>query len=208
MKPEQFIRDKPRLVYGIGINDWIGSTYDAKIGRRIPEYRLWHRMLERAYCAKYKERNPTYKNTTVDKKWFSLTGFIDEVSSLRNYDKAINEGWHLDKDIIRKGNKHYSLELCCFVPKEINVLLTNSRATRGLYPIGVCFSKRDKYYQASVKVGNKNKHLGCFDNPIDAFYAYKTAKEAYIKALANEYVDYIDSRVYDALMNYSVEILD
>ena len=43
---------------------------------------------------------------------------------------------------------------------------------------------------------------------IEAFYAYKEAKETYIKEVANKWKDNIDSRVYDALMNYQVEIND
>lgn len=33
------------------------------------------------------------------------------------------EGWHLDKDILLKGNKVYSPETCAFVPAKINSLL-------------------------------------------------------------------------------------
>jgi len=50
MKPEHFIREPSKLVYGVGLNDWVGSTYAAETGGRIPEYRLWHRMLERTHC--------------------------------------------------------------------------------------------------------------------------------------------------------------
>ena len=31
-------------------------------------------------------------------------------------------GWELDKDILEKGNKTYSPETCCFVPRVINSL--------------------------------------------------------------------------------------
>jgi oligoribonuclease (3'-5' exoribonuclease) len=46
------------------------------------------------------------------------------------------------------------------------------------------------------------------DTELEAFLAYKHAKEAYIKELANKWKDQIDPRVYDALMNYQVEITD
>ena len=51
-------------------------------------------------------------------------------------------------------------------------------------------------------------YLGCFNNPEDAFQAYKLAKEAYIKDVANKWKDKIDLRVYNALMSYKVEIND
>lgn len=208
MKPEQFIRESSKLVYGVGVNDWVGTTYAAETGGHIPEYRLWHRMLERTHCKKYQERNPSYRDSTVDPNWLSFTSFINDVSSLKGYSEAITEGWNFDKDIICKGNKHYSLERCCFVPKAINVLITNNKAKRGIYPIGVCFHKRDNKFQVSVKEGNRNKHIGSFNNPTDAFYAYKAAKEAHIKAVANEWKERIDPRVYEALMSYTIDITD
>ena len=51
-------------------------------------------------------------------------------------------------------------------------------------------------------------YLGCFNNPEKAFQAYKAAKEAYIKDVANKWKGEIDNRAYEALMNYEVEIND
>ena len=59
---------------------------------------------------------------------------------------------------------------------------------------------------------NKNKgkseHLGFFNTEIEAFNAYKVAKEAFVKEQANKYKSQIDPRAYEALMNYTVEITD
>ena len=41
-----------------------------------------------------------------------------------------------------------------------------------------------------------------------AFYAYKEAKEEYVKAVANKWRNEVDFRVYEALMDYQVEITD
>ena len=43
---------------------------------------------------------------------------------------------------------------------------------------------------------------------IEAFNAYKKAKENYLKELANKWKGKIDPRAYEALMNYEVEITD
>lgn len=40
------------------------------------------------------------------------------------------KGYALDKDILIKGNKVYSPETCCFVPYEINTLVTNRKNGR------------------------------------------------------------------------------
>ena len=59
---------------------------------------------------------------------------------------------------------------------------------------------------------NKNKGgskwLGLFKTEIEAFKAYKEAKESYLKELAEKWKDKIDIRAYEALMNYTVEITD
>jgi hypothetical protein len=54
------------------------------------------------------------------------------------------------------------------------------------------------------------KHIGYFKTPYDAFCAYKKEKESYIKEVAKEYYDKgaIGKNVYDALMNYKIEITD
>jgi hypothetical protein len=50
--------------------------------------------------------------------------------------------------------------------------------------------------------------LGYYKTSEEAFNAYKKAKEAYIKEVAEEWRDSIDSRVYEALTNWVVEITD
>lgn len=41
--------------------------------------------------------------------------------------------------------------------------------------IGVCRDKTNNKWMASIGVGGKNKHLGRFDNELDAYKAYKNA---------------------------------
>ena len=65
----------------------------------------------------------------------------------------------------------------------------------------------DKYY-ASCRRGGGKEYLGTFDTELETFHAYKQAKEAYVKELAEKWKDQIDPRVYEALMNYQVEITD
>ena len=54
----------------------------------------------------------------------------------------------------------------------------------------------------------KQEHLGYFKTEIEAFKAYKQAKESFIKEQANVWKSQIDIRAYEALMNYQVEITD
>ena len=50
--------------------------------------------------------------------------------------------------------------------------------------------------------------MGTYNTSEEAFNAYKQAKEAYIKEVAEKWKDKIDPRVYDALVSYQVEITD
>ena len=108
-----------------------------------------------------------------------------------------------------KGNKIYSEDTCVFIPKDINLLLTKCTATRGEHLIGVSWCKRDKVFRATVSRNKgKQEHLGFFKTELEAFNAYKKAKEAFIKEQANKWKSQIDIRAYNALMNYEVNIDD
>ena len=68
--------------------------------------------------------------------------------------------------------------------------------------MGVSYKPRINRYIAQISKFKKVIHLGCFSTPEEAFLAYKQAKEAYIKEVAEIYKDEIEPRVYEALMNY------
>lgn len=116
------------------------------------------------------------------------------------------EGWQLDKDILVKGNKIYSPETCCFVPSCINNLFIKSNKIRGEFPIGV--SKRKDKYISQIQKSKKVKYIGMFETLLEAFDAYKVEKEKHIKNIADEYKDYLNPKVYEALYKYKVEITD
>ena len=123
---------------------------------------------------------------------------------------------NLDKDILKKGNKIYSPDTCVYTPQKINTLFIKSDALRGDFPIGVTRNGK-KGYSATCyahsgindKMENKvGEYLGTFRTPEEAFYAYKTFKEVYIKQIAEEYKPYIPEKLYNAMYNYEVEITD
>lgn len=97
---------------------------------------------------------------------------------------------------------------CCFVPSEINSIITNRRARRGEYPLGVSFVKSKNKFVATLSIGGKNKTLGHFTNPDDAFNCYKNAKEAQIKAVADNWKNALDNDVYEAIVNYKISKYD
>ena len=191
-------------VHGVGI---LGTKYPSRVnGVHTKEYKLWTSMLERCYSITLKNKYLTYKDCEVSDNFKSYEYFYEWCNKQIGFD---NKGWHLDKDLLIKGNKVYDENTCVFLPNEINILLTKRTALRGEYLIGVYWSKTNKAFVAKVNKGKgKQEHLGYFKTEIEAYNAYKQAKEAFIKEQANKWKGRIDTRAYQALMNYTVEITD
>jgi len=198
-KPSQ----KSKLVFGVGINDCDGGVLGDE-GFLLDSYRHWYNMLARCYAKSVLNRSPQYHGCSVCEEWLSYSNFKAW------YDNNNVEDWALDKDIIFKGNKVYSPETCCFVPMAINSLFTNRRLGRGKYPIGVGCRRRGNTtrFVASLKKDGKDIWLGNYLTPEEAFNAYKVAKEAWIKEVADKWKDKLDPRVYKAMRDYKVEITD
>ena len=191
-------------VHGVGIT---GTKYQPTInGVQTKEYELWTHMLQRCYSDTCQKKQPTYKDCEVSNNFLRYEYFYEWCHIQVGFN---NKDWHLDKDLLVKGNKVYSEDSCVFIPAEINSLLTKSTSTRGKHLIGVNWNKTNKAFKARInKNKGKQEHLGYFKTEIEAFNAYKTAKEAFVKEQAEKWKDKIDERAYNALMNYTVEITD
>ncbi len=188
---------KSKLVLGVGIND-VPNV------RQTTAYRYWFTMLRRCYEKKYQDKYPTYKECSVCEEWHTFSNFKKWFDNPEN---GYQEGYQLDKDILSKGNKTYSPETCCLIPPALNLCFTHHRKTNGL-PLGVCWQKGK--YVAQFSPQKKNGYLGRFDTAEEAFNAYKTVRETYIKNLATSlYLNgEITKRVFDALMRYELEVYD
>lgn len=191
-----------RLVCGVGINDFEGSI---KVdGKHIPSYTTWRNMVVRCYEVRYKTKSPTYKNCTLCADWIYYTRFK------KWYDENFIDGFFIDKDLLVKGNKHYSPETCAFIPQVISNLTVKNDAIRGKYLIGVSYHKRDSLYRARLTIRGRGTILGYFKLEMDAFLRYKERKEAHIKVISQEYFEQglIPLNIHQALMLYIVEETD
>lgn len=168
------------------------------------EYRLWIAMHERCYSEKLHKVKPCYEGCTTSENFKDFLFFLNWKTKQVGHDR---EGWHLDKDLIIRGNREYSEHSCCFVPHEINTLTLSSKKTRGELPIGVDLTKQGAY-SASVSKQGKNIKLGVYNTIEEAFLVYKQTKESYIKEIANKWKDQIDNRVYNSLVNWIINIDD
>ena len=195
-------------VFGVGI---LGAKYPTRVnGVQTKEYELWYSMLRRCYSDSFKKKQPTYEGCEVSDNFKCYEYFYEWCNKQVGFSNDGNGNpFHLDKDLLVKGNKVYSENTCVFIPREINQLLVKSTASRGEHLIGVYWDKTKKAFIAMVsKNKRKQEYLGLFNTEIEAFNAYKQTKESYIKELANKWKNKIDIRAYNALINYTVEITD
>lgn len=191
-------------VWGVGFIG-IGKFKPCDENGKITKcYYTWMHMLERCYSSKYHEKEPMYKGCKVDEKWHNFQVFAEWYYS--NFYEIEGQRMNLDKDILHKGNKVYSHKTCVFTPHSINILFIKRDKARGECYIGV--TKHWNKFQANLNKDNKTIHLGLYTTHEEAFLAYKKAKEQYIKEVAEKYKSQIPQKLYEALMNYEVEIDD
>lgn len=198
-----------RSVYKIGYlgeyQKFINTTSKDSLNKAMG---IWHHMLRRCYANDGSEKVRSYIGCSVDKQWHCFKNFAEWY--LKNDYPLQSEKMCIDKDILIHGNKIYSADNCLLVPNRINSLFAKSGIIRGNLPIGVSYYWYDNSkYLASMKIGDKKHYqIGIFDNVTNAFYAYKQAKEAYIKVVADLYKHIVPEKVYNALYNYEVLITD
>lgn len=101
-------------IYGVGY--WDGAeTTSSSI-----EYKIWIDMLRRCYNKEFSKKHGGYADCTVNERWHSLKNFMEDLPTLKNYDKWKEKGgYHLDKDLYGNG-KEYSKENCCFLATQFN----------------------------------------------------------------------------------------
>jgi len=187
-----------KLVYGFGVNNsWfkVYSTINEKQVVYTP-YQTWMGMLKRCYSSTYQDKYPTYIGCTVCPEWLTFSVF--EAWMLEQE----FDGMVLDKDIIRQGNKVYSPDFCRFVSPALNSLLVGCDASRGDYPMGVNWHKRDRVYRSQIRINGKSKHLGTFKTASEAKAAFDKAKYAEIRRHA---MMQSDPAIREGLLNWVIE---
>lgn len=189
-----------KLMHGFGFNSKREhkTQIDGKVTRA---YQAWRDMFRRCYSLKFHKISPVYMGCKVDERFHDFQDFADWF-----YESPYsNADYDLDKDILIPRNKIYSPETCCFIPQELNKLLTDHRSARGVCPQGVYYHKPTSKYLARMKYNGKSRHLGLFDCPQEAHQAYKKTKEAYVKEKALEWQDRIADNVFQALMRWTLD---
>lgn len=189
-----------RPVYEVGYNSKREHRASAN-GKITPSYKKWRAMMQRCYDQEYHERQPTYIGCYITECWHDFQDFADWYKNNPYY----GLGYSLDKDLLIPNNKKYSPNTCCFVPQELNNLIVDNAASRGLYPQGVMFDKDRNKFKAQITMNSKNNCLGRFKTAKEAHEVYKATKERHVKNMALKWANRIEWDVFVALMNWTVK---
>lgn len=177
---------RPRTpVFGVGINDLpykISEIVDGK-QKLCPFYSTWKHVIERSFSEKRKVANVTYDGVSCTPEWILATTFKTWMES------QIWEGLHLDKDILKTGNKLYSPDTCVFVPQRLNKLLLLSSNDRGDYPVGASLRSNPHNYNVKkpfvaqlTRDNGKVRCLGYFYTAQEAHRVWQWEKAAEIES--------------------------
>ena len=183
---------------GVGVTGEGCRNYGS-LGKK--SFSVWKEMLRRCYDVKFLENNETYIGCSVSEFFRYYDNFHQWCIKQVGFGR---EGFALDKDILIKGNKIYSEDVCVFVPQQINNCCIRSTNRRGEYPVGVSWNKQAQKFETYITRFGKRKNLGLFHTVQEAFLVRKEAKEKYMKELAEFWKDEVDTRVYKALTNWVV----
>jgi hypothetical protein len=133
---------------------------------------------------------PTYKGCTVCNEWKYFSNFIKWVDSQPNRDW---QNCAPDKDFLVVGNKHYSPDTVIYIPRSLNVFITDRSNNRGHLMLGVT----DKSYNSSkspfeakcnnpfTEGGYVGRYLGVFATELQAHKAWQAKKHEYACQLAD-----------------------
>lgn len=193
---------KKGLIRGVGRNDADYNVYRLINGERYmcPFYSRWKGMLERCYGKRY-GHSSAYVDCKVDERWLSFMAFREWMQE-RPW-----KGNHLDKDLLRPGDKMYSPDTSVFIPAWLNNLLHDGHGSfRGL-PTGVSIMRnKDRPYMVRIwTMEGRRAFLGSYATADDAHAAWKEAKSRVVLEAVDRYrlTEQHDERVCDALIDIS-----
>lgn len=178
----------------IGVGDFTSAK--GSIGREA--YVKWQSMLERCYSGR--DKYLAYDGCSVHPDWYNFQNFAEWCVSQEHYGME----YEIDKDILVTGNRVYSKETCCLVPKEINAMVVGLRFIGANDEMGVTYNEDTRKYVAKLRLGIHQKYIGSYKTLEEAREAYISVKKRYFKNMAIVYRDKIELKVAKALWDWDV----
>lgn len=141
----------------------------------------------------------SYRDARICEEWFDYNNFKNWF--LQNAYASKQFKLELDKDLFGNGDKLYSPETCCLLPKSLNILLASCKS-RNQYLPGVSKTKNGKY-KISIE-RNITRVRKVFDTESEAFEEYKKLKKENIAIATEAYKFLLPERIYKALLEFEV----
>ena len=183
-------------VYGVGYLG-VGKHEAVENGKITKAYSIWSGVLARCYSEEAKEVFTSYIGCIISEEWKNFQNFAEWYKN----QVGCQDDYHIDKDILVKGNKVYSAETCCLVPPEINILFKEYKNKKSGLPVGV-FKHRNGRFKSVVKIDGKELFIGAYDTVEEARKAYLSVKSVYVKLKVMKYKGKISDVAYDRIYNY------
>lgn len=203
-----------KSVFGVGYIGFgrfvPGERRMSESEERVPKviHRHWRHVLERTVAGHDKSR---YEDCEVVDSWHCFQNFAEWAVVQKNAFAAEGNGrlYHLDKDMVKDGNRIYCPEYCVFLPSEVNCFHTKKEVgNTGFIGVNEIRGEKEGYktgYIARCHKGDVREYLGYYDTPEEAHAVYKIHKEAYAKELAKRWEGRIDDRVIEYLENFKIK---
>lgn len=192
-------------LYGVG---YMGMrTVYTKSGEYAKPYETWSSMMKRCYNENC-QRHVWYEDCKVDEEWHSFANFYKWWQE--NYYELPDDMGRveLDKDFKVKECRIYGPDTCLFVPQRINGAKPKARTIDREFPIGLTYQAKLGKYQVRINKYGKDTVIGRYNSKDEAFLVLKREKEGELRRLAEIYKPYIPEEVYNAVINYKIEITD
>lgn len=163
---------------------------------------VWLKMIQRCYNPSVKDKKG-YNDCTVCEEWHCYKNFyLWYKEQMKN--EYYEEGYQLDKDLLKLNNKIYCPEYCRLVPEKLNSFLNNWGDTRGTgLPNGVNWKKANKKYQVSIKDENSKRKYLCLTSDIKYGHnVYKLEKERVARVLAEMFEGKACPEIIEVFKNF------
>lgn len=171
------------------------------------QYEVWSSMMKRCYNENCK-RHTWYEDCIVAEEWHCFANFLKWYNE-HYYELPDGMGYlDLDKDMKSHNNKVYGPDTCLLIPAAINRRIYHRITSSSDLPLGVTYDKKTGKYKARGRIDKKDVYFGKYDTIEEAFQRVKLEKENEICKAAELYKPYMPQEVYDAVINYKVEITD
>nr|DAG68035.1 MAG TPA: restriction endonuclease [Bacteriophage sp.] len=160
-------------------------------------YNRWKNMIQRCYNKKIHVYKPYYKEKSVCEEWHNFANFR------MWYKEHIipNEKVDLDKDLLMPNSNMYSPETCAFITHYLNTIFEDRGVKRTI-------EEKEDGFKVQMNILSKKMYVGIFNTKEDAYKGFSRFKEKYIKDLAESCKGKVQDCVYNAMVNWKVEITD